>query len=415
MLLSTLLAAFAVGSVTAAPSTKRSVNFAWGSEPVRGLNLGGWLVLEPWITPSLFQSQDQSLGIIDELTLSKKLGNTALNVLKPHWDSWVTLADFQKISGAGFNTVRIPVGYWAYATYDGEPYTQGQAEYIDKAIEWARQTDLKVMIDLHGAPLSQNGFDNSGQKMATPGWQGGDSVSRTLEALNTISTKYAQAQYQDVVSSIQLLNEPLSSALNFDSIKDFYRSGYDQVRKVSDTPVVIHDGFITPSTWNGFLSTSDNGAFNVVVDHHEYQVFSQDTIKLQPWEHRQLVCNNVGSYSSNSDKWVMVSEWTAAMTDCAPALNGYGVGARYDNSYPDSSYVGSCVGKCNVLEWTQTMKDDTRGYIEAQISTFESHTKGWVFWNFKTESAHEWDAFALLDAGIFPQPLTDQKFSSICS
>ena len=29
------------------PLSKRSVNFAWGSETVRGVNLGGWLVLEP--------------------------------------------------------------------------------------------------------------------------------------------------------------------------------------------------------------------------------------------------------------------------------------------------------------------------------------------------------------------------------
>ena len=28
-------------------SQKRGVNFNWGSEKVRGVNLGGWLVLEP--------------------------------------------------------------------------------------------------------------------------------------------------------------------------------------------------------------------------------------------------------------------------------------------------------------------------------------------------------------------------------
>jgi glucan 1,3-beta-glucosidase len=118
------------------------------------------------------------------------------------------------------------------------------------------------MIDLHGAPLSQNGFDNSGQRTDNPQWQQGDSVAQTLAVLNTISTKYAATQYQDVVSSIQLLNEPLSSKLNFDGIKDFYKKGYEQVRQVSDTPVVLHDAFVTPSTWNGFLSQSDNGAYS---------------------------------------------------------------------------------------------------------------------------------------------------------
>lgn len=29
------------------PLSKRSVQFSWGSEKVRGVNIGGWLVLEP--------------------------------------------------------------------------------------------------------------------------------------------------------------------------------------------------------------------------------------------------------------------------------------------------------------------------------------------------------------------------------
>jgi glucan 1,3-beta-glucosidase len=49
------------------------------------------------------------------------------------------------------------------------------------------------------------------------------------------------------------------------------------------------------------------------------------------------------------------------------------------------------------------------------MEAFESNTIGWVFWNFKTEASPEWDAFRLIDAGVFPQPLTDRKFSQICS
>jgi glucan 1,3-beta-glucosidase len=43
---------------------------------------------------------------------------------------------------------------------------QGQAEYLDRAIGWARKYNVKVILDLHGAPGSQNGFDNSGQRGA---------------------------------------------------------------------------------------------------------------------------------------------------------------------------------------------------------------------------------------------------------
>lgn len=244
------------------PFDKRSVAFNFGETPVRGLNIGGWLVLEPWITPSIFRNLDQSLGIVDEFTLTQKLGtDAAYRILKPHWDTWCTFADFQKIANAGFNTVRIPIGYWAYMLVDGEPYTQGAAQYLDAAIDWARVLGLKIWIDLHGAPGSQNGFDNSGHR-SNPQWQKGNTVAQTLQVLQMISTRYAQPKYQDVVVAIELLNEPLSPVLDFQQLKDFYTNGFNQVRQTSNTPVVLHDGFVPPSQWNNFLNPWTNNAQN---------------------------------------------------------------------------------------------------------------------------------------------------------
>jgi glucan 1,3-beta-glucosidase len=114
---------------------------------IKGVNIGGWLVLEPWITPSIFQQFGGS--VVDEYTLTKQIPNAG-DILKSHWDSWVSLDDFQKIADNGFNSVRIPIGYWAFQKYDGDPYIQGAADYLDTAIGWARKTGLKVWIDLHG-------------------------------------------------------------------------------------------------------------------------------------------------------------------------------------------------------------------------------------------------------------------------
>lgn len=33
-----------------------ALKFPFGTEKVRGVNLGGWFVLEPWITPSIFEA-----------------------------------------------------------------------------------------------------------------------------------------------------------------------------------------------------------------------------------------------------------------------------------------------------------------------------------------------------------------------
>jgi glucan 1,3-beta-glucosidase len=71
---------------------KRGVAFDWANTRVSGVNLGGWLVNELWITPSIFENVDQSRGIVDEYTLTQKLGtDAALAILRPHWDSWCTV------------------------------------------------------------------------------------------------------------------------------------------------------------------------------------------------------------------------------------------------------------------------------------------------------------------------------------
>ena len=51
------------------------------------------------------------------------------------------------------NHVRIPIGYWAFNISAGDPYVQGQLPYLKKAINWAQDYGLKVVVDLHGKQL----------------------------------------------------------------------------------------------------------------------------------------------------------------------------------------------------------------------------------------------------------------------
>jgi glucan 1,3-beta-glucosidase len=63
-------------------------------------------VLEPWITPSIFENTGND-AIIDEYTFGQMLDrNYALNVLTNHWETWITEQDFADIAAAGLNHVR---------------------------------------------------------------------------------------------------------------------------------------------------------------------------------------------------------------------------------------------------------------------------------------------------------------------
>jgi glucan 1,3-beta-glucosidase len=81
---------------------------------LRGVNLGGWLVLEKWMKPSLFAG----LAATDETTWCAELGSAAPARLRAHWDGWITREDFLWIADHGLNAVRIPVGHWIL----GAPY-----------------------------------------------------------------------------------------------------------------------------------------------------------------------------------------------------------------------------------------------------------------------------------------------------
>ena len=132
----------------------RDVDFDYNNDKVYGVNLGGWFVLEPWITPSIFEATNNN-AIVDEFTLTQALGpDAASSVLTSHWNTWITQDDFNQIAAAGLNHVRIPLGYWAVAPLQGDPYVQGQLPVLDQAIGWARSAGLKVLLDLHGGGYS---------------------------------------------------------------------------------------------------------------------------------------------------------------------------------------------------------------------------------------------------------------------
>lgn len=264
-------------------------------------------MLEPWITPSLFTSG----GPVDEYDLCASLGSNCFNVLSNHWNTWITQDDFNQIAGYGLNHVRIPIGYWAINPLAGDPYVSGQLDVLDKAIEWARDAGLKVLLDLHGAPGSQNGFDNSG-KYGAVDWQTDANVQQTLVALNKLSARYANAL--DVVTAIEILNEPLGPDLNMDAVKQFYWDGFGNIRESqTQSAVVIHDAFQDPvSYWNGFMN-SQSPANNIILDHHDYQVFSTGELGRTSAQHIATACA-IGANLAQSDKWLVVGEWTGAQT-----------------------------------------------------------------------------------------------------
>ncbi|KAH7925913.1 glycoside hydrolase family 5 protein [Leucogyrophana mollusca] len=391
--------------------------FPYGSEKVRGVNLGGWLVLEPWITPSLFDNTGDT-RIVDEWTFGQYQDrNVAEAALQSHWNTWITEADFADIAAAGLNHVRLPIGYWAFEVGPGEPYIQGQLPYLQKAVTWAGKHGLKVIIDLHGAPGSQNGFDNSGERLQSPGWHSNaTNVHRTDAIMQTIVSMFASQT--NVVPIIAPLNEPAGydGQAVLTTTAQYWLDSYQTIRnpggtsEPSNTVQLIHDAFQPLSYWTGF-ETGPN-FYGVAMDTHIYQVFSNAEVAMSPQDHINAACS---TSLTGLNVWLIVGEWSPARTDCATYLNGRGVGARYDGSRPGSSRVGSCQGLTGSAKtFSSSYKTFLRQFWEAQVISYEKGGDGWLQWTWKAESADDWSYQAGLANGWIPQDPTDLKYPNIC-
>ena len=237
------------------------------------------------------------------------------------------------------------------------------------------------------APLSQNGFDNSGRNGSIQ-WQQGDSTAQTLTAIQNLADRYAGDT--DVVAAIELLNEPANWGIDMDALKQFYYDGWGNVRNQNGyTAVVIHDAFEDiQSYWNGFMSTG-SGLNNVILDTHIYQIFSGGELAMKPCDHVQTACASA-SHLAGTDKWTIVGEWTGAQTDCAKWLNGLGkvCAIRWNICWESTGVYGDCQTKYEgtVDGLLDVDKVNLEYYVEAQLDAYEAHS-GWIFWAWKTESA----------------------------
>ncbi|KAF8428610.1 glycoside hydrolase superfamily [Tirmania nivea] len=167
--------------------------------------IGAWLVLEKWMDAKPFWGPKTQ----DKYSLSQELGeNVAKTRLEEHWRSFFSEKDVEELKAAecASDPNRI-LGFWELRREN--PYVTGAEAYLDKAIDWARKNVMKVWVDLHGVPGSQNGFDNPGQSGVVD-WQKGDNIQKIFEILKVMAKKNGAQEYAYVVHAIELISEPVT-------------------------------------------------------------------------------------------------------------------------------------------------------------------------------------------------------------
>ncbi|KAK9314579.1 glycoside hydrolase superfamily [Lipomyces starkeyi] len=403
--------------------------FNYTETPMRGVNLGGWLILEPFITPSFFEIYNLSQGIVDEYTLSAHLGDNAKDTFEKHYMSFITEQTFSDIRDAGLDHVRIPYPYWAIENLEGDPYVEKVSwRYLLRAIEWARKYGLRVNVDLHSVPGNANGWNHSGhqgQVLWLNGTMGEYYGNLTLGYHERLAAFFAQERYKNLVTLYGLVNEPNMMVLDSVTVINWTSNAYDIVReKGFEGYIVFGDGFRGAASWAGVFNQSRYPG--MILDMHQYMIFNQDLIAqshsakinfaCQSWVNdMQISTNPVTGHGPT-----IVGEWSQADTDCLRYLNNVGVGTRWEGtlnvSDPSAQVLTpSCPGgtncSCDLANATPENYDDAyKEFLlmsaESQMTAFESNGGwGFMYWTWKTETAEatQWSYERGISAGIMPQ------------
>lgn len=376
-------------------------SWTWGVDHIYGVNLGGWLVPEPFIASDLFEKYALVNGqtAVDEYTLSQNIvasGDSLETVLENHYATFITEQDFAEIASAGLNWVRLPMPHWAIETWPGEPYLEGVSwKYVLKAFQWARKYGLRINLDMHTAPGSQNGWNHSG-KLGVVGmlesYMGVANSQRHLDYVRTIAQFVSQPEFAPVVQMLNFLNEPRGNEIGGGVVGSFYRQAYETIRSVTGIGegkgaiVSIHDAFIsTPANWYGFLA----GADRLSLDQHSYITFvnqliePETTLALIPCQYWAASTNT----TSETFGIYTAGEWAAAANDCGYWLNGVGQGARFDGTLAGYGGPNNGTGACDYwndyTQWTNATIASKRQFVEGSMDALQD----WFFWTWKINNS----------------------------
>lgn len=93
--------------------------------------------------------------------------------------------------------------------------------YILKIFAWARKYGIRVNLDLHTIPGSQNGYNHSGKLGMINflnGVMGIANAQRTLGYIRIIAEFISQPEYLPVVPVFSIINEPLPGTIGIDQL-----------------------------------------------------------------------------------------------------------------------------------------------------------------------------------------------------
>lgn len=263
---------------------------------LRGINAGQILLQEGWMSPfalepkknadgSFVKDQDGNLQYPEfteaefraGLQSNPNLKDYDLEELLDLYRSCIfTEEDFRIIKeDLKLNAIRLPVFYLDILNEDLSLKSQEDAfSYLDWFLTQAAKQELYVVLDLHGAPGSQNGREHSGTPGGTAGlWENEAYMDAVVRLWDYVSAYYTDTapELGKWIATYDILNEPEDGGRTTERCWRLFDRIYDVIRENGDDHVITMEG-----CWD-YTALPDPSAYgwdNVQYAYHWYNWWS---------------------------------------------------------------------------------------------------------------------------------------------
>ena len=260
---------------------------------LKGINAGQILLQEGWMSPFALEPEKNEDGsyvtdgdgnlqypeFTEEEFREGLEANPNLQSYDPeelmeyYYSCFFTEEDFRIIKeDLGLNTIRLPFYYLNILNEDLTLKPEDEAfAYLDWFMEQAAKQELYVVLDLHGAPGSQSGYEHSGSIRGVELWNDPANREATVALWEYVSRHYTENR-PDLgawVAAYGLMNEPTYEyrSVTTKECWELFDEIYDAIRSNGDRHVIDMMG-----CWDfGSLpDPADYGWENVMYEYHWY-------------------------------------------------------------------------------------------------------------------------------------------------
>lgn len=296
---------------------------------LKGVNIGGYLLQEFWMTPTKASEHVKAELDIYHYLEEQYGQERALELIDIYQSAYFTESDFDNLQALGLNVVRLPFWYRNIVDGSGE-IIPNWYERFDWFIDQAGKRGIYVILDFHGVPGSQNGSDHSGldggedKLKASEFFFGDEALVKANQELfydiwDLIASRY---QNSPVVAGYDLINEPYctyrySSGYSDQELHEklwsVYDQAYDRIRVIDPDHLIFME-----ATWDpkDLPHPDTYGWEQVVYEYHNYLYDDYDNdkgLQISNMRKKLNLINNANypvpsfmgefSYFSNYDAW----------------------------------------------------------------------------------------------------------------